>query len=138
MARSGPLDPERGPSGEIWGVQGAAQSAGRAAGTPREESFLSSDRRSYMPDIFMLKKAPARSDAGPGIPLATSPENIIRNLLSGRPVMVWLALSEDPDASWHSPTRQDHPRQLLRAMRLFARERVRTYVTANAPFQASD
>jgi uncharacterized protein YvpB len=32
-----------------------------------------------------------------------SPTAIYHTLLSGRPVMVWVGLSEGPYASWHSP-----------------------------------
>ena len=32
-----------------------------------------------------------------------SPNDIYRTLLSGHPVMVWVALSGGPYASWHSP-----------------------------------
>ena len=98
VARSGPLDPEQGPEGEIWGdpnlgFVGRADGGGLAGG-------------------FGVYQGPiAALSSRHGVPLQNlshdSPHEIYRTLLLGRPVMVWVALSEGPYGSWHSPTGRD-------------------------------
>lgn len=95
VARSGPLDPQQGPEGEIWGdpslgFVGRADGGGPAGG-------------------FGVYQGPiAALSSRHGVPVQNlsrkSPDEIYRTLLLGRPVMVWVALSEGPYASWHSPT----------------------------------
>ena len=95
VARSGPLDPEQGPEGEIWGdpslgFVGRADGGGPAGGFGVYQGPIADLSRRH------------------GVPLQDlshkSPHEIYRILLMGRPVMVWVALSEGPYASWHSPT----------------------------------
>lgn len=94
VARSGPLDPQQGPEGEIWGdpsmgFVGRADGGGPAGGFGVYQGPIATLARRH------------------GVPLRDlshkSPKEIYRTLLLGRPVMAWVALSEGPYASWHSP-----------------------------------
>ncbi|HWW68264.1 MAG TPA: C39 family peptidase, partial [Solirubrobacterales bacterium] len=94
VARSGPLDPQQGPGGEIWGdpsmgFVGRANGGGPAGGFGVYQGPIADLARRHGVALRDLSHK--------------SPKDIYRTLLSGRPVMVWVALSEGPYASWHSP-----------------------------------
>jgi uncharacterized protein YvpB len=95
VARSGPLDPEQGPEGEIWGdpslgFVGRADGGGPAGGFGVYQGPIMALARRHGVLLHGLSQK--------------SPQGIYRTLLSGHPVMVWVALAEGPYASWHSPS----------------------------------
>ncbi len=94
VARSGPLDPEQGPNGEVWGdpsrgFVGNASGGGAAGGFGVYQGPIDALARRHGDPLYDLS--------------GKRPEEVYRTLLSGRPVMVWVALSEGPYASWYSP-----------------------------------
>jgi len=94
VARSGPLDPQQGPEGEVWGdpslgFVGRADGGGSAGGFGVYQGPIAALSRRHGVSLQNLSYK--------------SPDEIYRTLLQGRPVMVWVALSEGPYASWHSP-----------------------------------
>ncbi len=94
VARSGPLDPEEGPEGEVWGdprlgFVGRADGSGTAGGFGVYQGPIAALARRHGVDTLDLTRK--------------SPAAIYRTLLSGNPVLVWVGLSEGPYASWHSP-----------------------------------
>jgi uncharacterized protein YvpB len=94
VARSGPLDPEEGPEGEVWGdprlgFVGRADGSGTAGGFGVYQGPIAALARRHGVDTRDLTRK--------------SPAAIYQTLLSGEPVLVWVGLSEGPYASWHSP-----------------------------------
>jgi uncharacterized protein YvpB len=94
VAHSAPLDPQQGPEGEIWGdpsrgFVGRADGGGPAGGFGVYQGPIAALARRHG---VVLRDLSHRS-----------PQDIYRTLLLGRPVMAWVALSEGPYASWHSP-----------------------------------
>jgi uncharacterized protein YvpB len=95
VARSGPLDPELGPQGEVWGdprlgFVGRPDGGGPAGGFGVYQGPIAALARQHGVDTRDLSRR--------------SPQAIYRTLLSGKPVMVWVGLSEGPYATWHSPS----------------------------------
>jgi len=95
IVRSGPLDPQNGPDGEIWGdpnlgFVGRANGGGTAGGFGVYQGPIAALARRHGDPLRDLSHA--------------NPQEIYHALLSGSPVMVWVALSEGPYASWHSPS----------------------------------
>ncbi len=95
VAHSAPLDPRQGPDGEIWGdpsvgFVGRADGGGPAGGFGVYQGPIAALARREGVAVHDLSRR--------------RPEQLYRTLLSGRPVMVWVALSEGPYASWHSPS----------------------------------
>jgi uncharacterized protein YvpB len=94
VAHSSPLDPREGPEGEIWGdpstgFVGHADGSGPAGGFGVYQGPIADLARRHGMVLRDLSNK--------------SPTAIYHTLLSGRPVMVWVGLSEGPYASWHSP-----------------------------------
>jgi uncharacterized protein YvpB len=95
VARSGPLDPEQGPEGEVWGdprmgFVGRADGGGPAGGFGVYQGPIAALARKHGLNPRDLSRK--------------GPQAIYKTLLSGKPVMVWVGLSEGPYASWHSPS----------------------------------
>lgn len=95
VAHSRPLDPELGGEGEIWGDPGRGF-VGRADGGGPAGGF-----GVYQGPIAALAR---KHGLDPRDLTGRRPKAIYRTLLAGKPVMVWVGLSEGPYASWHSPT----------------------------------
>lgn len=93
VAHSGPLDPEVGPDGEIWGDPDKGF-VGRADGGGPAGGF-----GVYQVPIAALAR---KHGLNPRDLTGKSPQSIYAALLTGRPVMAWVGLSEGPYASWHS------------------------------------
>jgi uncharacterized protein YvpB len=94
VARNGPLDPEEGPEGEVWGnprlgFVGRADGSGTAGGFGVYQGPIAALARRHGVETRDLTRK--------------SPDTIYRTLLSGKPVLVWVGLSEGPYGSWHSP-----------------------------------
>lgn len=95
IPRSGPLDPEQGPNGEVWGdprlgFVGRADGSGPAGGFGVYQAPISAVARRHGVKLRDLSHK--------------SPEALYNTLLAGRPIMAWVALSEGPYAIWNSPT----------------------------------
>lgn len=93
VAHSGPLDPEIGPDGEVWGdpdkgFVGRADGGGPAGGFGVYQGPIAALARKHGLD--------PRDLTGKG------PQAIYRSLLDGKPVLAWVGLSDGPYASWHS------------------------------------
>lgn len=93
IAHSRPLDPEIGPEGEVWGDPSAGF-VGRADGGGPAGGF-----GVYQGPIAALAR---KHGLDPHELTGKSPKAIYASLLAGRPVMVWVGLSEGPYATWHS------------------------------------
>jgi uncharacterized protein YvpB len=94
IARSGPLDPRRSATGEIWGdpdqgFVGRPEGGGSAGGFgvyPRPVAALAARHGRHLSNLT-------------GAPTGA----IYTALLAGRAVMAWVALSQGPYRSWTSP-----------------------------------
>lgn len=93
VAHSPPLDPEIGPEGEVWGDPETGF-VGRADGGGPGGGF-----GVYQGPIVALAR---KHGLDPNDLTGKSPKAIYASLLAGRPVMVWIGLSEGPYATWHS------------------------------------
>lgn len=97
LPRSGPLDPTPAADGELpaWGdpqrgFVGRPEGGGTAGGFGVFEGPIAALARRRGVRLEDLSRRPARS--------------IYRRLLSGRPVMVWVGLSDGPFRTWRTPT----------------------------------
>ncbi len=93
VAHSGPLDPESGPDGQIWGDPGAGF-VGRADGGGPAGGF-----GVYQGPIAALAR---KHGLNPRDLTGKSPKAIYASLLAGKPVLAWVGLSAGPYATWHS------------------------------------
>ena len=91
---SGPLDPVDGPSGRVWGdpdegFVGRPDGGGTAGGFGVYPAPLRKLAKRYRVDMDDVTGA--------------SPSGIYARVLSGRPVIAWVGLSDGPYATWSSP-----------------------------------
>ncbi len=97
LPRSGPLDPQGVAPNAVWGdpdkgFVGRPDGGGTAGGFGVYPG----------PIIAVARGLSARLDDLSG----SSPQAIYRRLLTGRPVIAWVGLSDGPTGSWQSPTGQ--------------------------------
>jgi uncharacterized protein YvpB len=96
VAHSEPLDPTVGPDGsEVWGdpssgFVGRADGGGPAGGFGVYERPIEALARRHAVKLHDLTGA--------------SPQALYRALLTGHPVLAWVALSEGPFATWETPS----------------------------------
>ena len=95
LPRSGPLDPTTGADGQsVWGDPQAGY-VGRPEGGGAAGGYGVYER----PILALARKRGARLRDLSSRP----PRDIYRSLLAGRPVMVWIGLTDGPFESWRTP-----------------------------------
>lgn len=93
LARSGPLDPQQGPAGAVWGdpdqgYVGRAEGGGSWGGFgvyPRPIAALAARYGRSLRDLT-----------------GASPSAVYRRLLAGRAVLAWIGLADGPYRSWQT------------------------------------
>lgn len=94
LPASGPLDPEPDGAGFVWGDPDAGF-VGRVDGGGTSGGY-----GVYEPPIAELAR---EAGASPELLTGTKPSAIYDRLLEGRPVMVWVGLSDGPFETWKTP-----------------------------------
>ncbi len=97
LPRSGPLDPERSASDQVWGdpsqgFVGRADGSGPAGGFGVYQGPVAKLAKRYGVRLHDLTGDP--------------PKTVYGRLLEGHAVMVWLGLAGGPYGRWHSPSGQ--------------------------------